>query len=234
MATVPSQKRLFPIIHCICPREKGGIGHALANTKIALENGADGVFLIGHGVRHQDLICIYDHVRKQYPNAWIGVNFLDLTTNGIQKEKLLSAISECTDLSAVWMDALPSEELNIPPWIEIFAGVAFKYRNARADGEQLALQCDAAVAYANFATTSGEKTGSPPSISKLAKIHSLLAGRKPLAVSSGVNALNASEMLPYVDAFLVALSICSADPKRGGHEYLVPEKVAALGRIIHQ
>lgn len=234
MATNVPSKRLLPVIHCVSPYTEDGIGHALANTKIALKNGADGVFLIGHGMRHGDLIVIYEQVRKQNPEAWIGVNFLDLTTSGIQKERLLEAIGRCVDLSAIWMDALPEEDLGIPPWIEIFAGVAFKYRNAGAIGEEMRNECTRASAYANFATTSGNKTGPPPRLEKLRAIHELLGGVTPIAVASGVNEDNVEEMLPYVGAFLVASSICKADATRGGHEYLLPEKVAVLGKIIRE
>lgn len=231
--TAPSTKRLLPVIHCVDPYTEGGISHSLANTKIALKNGADGVFLIGHGMRHGDLIDIYQQVRKQNPDAWIGVNFLDLTGSTIQKEKLLGAIRQCVDLSGIWMDALPDEDLDVPPWIEIFAGVAFKYKNANATSEEMRSECTRASVYANFATTSGNKTGSPPKLQKLQAIHELLGGGTPLAVASGVDAVNVQDMLPYVMAFLVASSISLPDGARGGHEYLVPEKVRVLADIIH-
>ncbi len=233
VTTVPS-KRLLPVIHCICPWEEGGIEHALTNTKVALENGADGVFLIGHSMRHKDLIYIYNQVRNQYPEAWIGINFLDLTTTEIKKRELLAAISKCTDLSAIWMDTLPEEDLNISEWIEIFAGVAFKYRNAGAVGEEIMSECARANAYTNFATTSGDETGSPPKLEKLKAIHHLLKGVTLLAVASGVDEKNVREMLPYVNTFLVASSICLHDPRHEGHEYLVPKRVRTLAHIIHQ
>lgn len=234
MATVPSSRKLFlPVIHCVHPFGQDGIGHAIANTKIALDNGADGVFLIGHRMHWENLVYVYESVRKANPSAWIGINFLDLTTRGIKKETLLLAISQCVDLSAIWMDALPEEELGIPPWIELFAGVAFKYRNSEAIGEELRSDCESASKYANFATTSGDKTGNPPSVEKLETISSLLSNNTRLAVASGVSRKNVIPMLPYVEAFLVASSISRVDAARGGHEYFIPNEVAALAGIIH-
>ncbi len=232
--TVPSTKRLLPVIHCVDPYTEGGIGHALANTKIALENGADGVFLIGHGMQHGDLIYIYEQVRKQNPDAWVGVNFLDLTTSNIQKEKLLGAIKRCVALSAIWMDALPEEDLGISPRTEIFAGVAFKGQNSRADGEKLRGECTRASAYADVATTSGSRTGSPPKIEKLRAIYELLGESTPLAVASGVKEENAAEILLYARDILVSSSISETDTSRGGHEYLAPAKVRALADIAHR
>ncbi len=233
MATIAPSKNFFAVVHCISPWIQGCFEHALINTKIALENGADGVFLIGHNLRYLDIVCIYEKVRKQNPDAWIGVNFLDLTTSTTQKETLLAAIEQCAGLSGIWMNALPEEDLKIPPWIEIFAGVAFKYKNANATSEEMMGECTRASEYANFATTSGDKTGSPPRIEKLRAIYELLGGGTPLAVASGVDAVNVRDMLPYVTAFLVASSISLPDGARGGHEYLAPEKVRVLADIIH-
>lgn len=238
MATVPSlassahTRRFLPVIHCVDYYTEGGAGHALANTKIALQNGADGVFLVNHTTDWQSLALTYEQVRKGNPDAWIGVNFLDLTTKTLNREALRLAIKQCTDLSALWMDLPPEMDL-VPPWIEVFSGVAFKYRNANADDKELARECDLVAVSSNFATTSGDKTGSPASVEKLQKVYSLLSGRVPLAVASGVDRHNVSEMLPYVTAFLVASSICKVDVERGGHEYLIPGEVATLANLIH-
>ena len=82
-------KKFFPVIHCV-PPEFGGTGHALANTRTAVENGADGVFLILHRQEKEalnDLIFIYDAVRKQHPDFMVGVNFLQISPH-IDTEEL--------------------------------------------------------------------------------------------------------------------------------------------------
>jgi BtpA family len=228
------EKRLHAVIHCINPRIQNGTEHALDNAKIAFDNGADGIFLIGHGLKHQDLTHIYNRVRTTHPKAWIGMNFLDLTTKKIEKARLLSAIRQCVDISAVWMDALPKEDLGIPLWIEIFGGVAFKYLNANADGQALKQECERAILFTTCATTSGDGTGIAVGIEKLKKIHKHLSGKVPLAVASGVNKSNAKSMKPYVDVFMVASSITARDEKRENREYLIGEEVKTLAEIIHQ
>ena len=55
-------KQLIIVVHC----EGGGSGsdHALAQVKVSVENGADGVFLILHGGKYEKLIQIYHDVRN--------------------------------------------------------------------------------------------------------------------------------------------------------------------------
>jgi hypothetical protein len=225
-----SGKELYPVIHCV-GLGFGGTGHALANARIAFGNGADGVFLIGHKVHSGDMTYIYNHVRKSFPNMWIGINFLDVSINQ-QTESLLHLVRECIELNALWVDNMPNRD-DQKLDVAIFAGVAFKYINPNPDGDELARACQQALQYCDVATTSGDKTGQPPSLEKLAAIHKNLAGRIPLAVASGVDAGNVTEMKPYVNKFLVASSIIERRGPLGTHEYLVPEKVRELADLIH-
>jgi predicted TIM-barrel enzyme len=94
------------------------------------------------------------------------------------------------------------------------------------------MSCAQALLFAQVATTSGDKTGSPPSLEKLTAIRQNI-GQMPLAVASGVAAGNVVAMKPYVDKFLVASSITERSGPLGNHEYLVPEKVRELADIIH-
>lgn len=226
-------KMFYPVLHCIDPYEKGGMGHALANVKVVRENGADGVFLIGHGVRSVDLCEIYAHVRKRHPDFWIGINFLDISINR-HPQMMLRAVRQCTDLSALWTDEMPyGNNWKTTDHVPIFAGVAFKYMNPHQSGQSLEDACLRIATVADVATTSGDKTGSPPSLEKLKTIQMNLRGNAPLAVASGVSAENVEPMKAYVDCFLVASSIIERDAKRGHAEYFVPEKVRELEGIIH-
>lgn len=224
-------KKFLPVIHCIDPYTEGGIGHALANARIAFKNGADGIFLIGHNLVHTDLFYIYESVRKQSPREWIGINFLDIP---IKYDYILEMYTkEYDSMNALWFDDLPKYPLSLPSFIELFGGVAFKYKKANGSDEELAKECAQAVAAVTTATTSGNKTGEAPSVEKLAKIKALLQGKIPLALASGVSADNVVSFLPFVDTFLVATSITKRDSTRGDHEYLVPEKVKELANLIH-
>lgn len=226
-----SKKKFYPVIHCVNPYTKGGIGHAFANIRIAIENGADGVFLIGHRLHHADLFYIYEQVRKQFPDTWIGINFLDVPVSNAST--LVGYAKEAVSLNALWIDELPEFKLDVPKHVQVFGGVAFKYINPNPNEEELSLICNNALHFVDVATTSGDKTGSPPDVSKLERIKGKLGGKIPLAVASGVDQENVYFLLETVDIFLVASSICQIDGYRGSQEYLVPEKVKLLSKIIH-
>lgn len=221
-------KKFYPVIHCVDPYKKGGIGHALANVKIARDNGADGVFLIGHSIPHTDLSEIYRHVRKQHSDFWIGINFLDMNPLA-EVANFTNRI--CPDLDGYWTDH--NKIFGGKLTQQVFAGVAFKYMDPHQSGQALEESCRQVASFADVATTSGDKTGSPPAIEKLEMIKRYLGDRVPLAVASGVDARNITAMKPFVDIFLVASSIIVRDQKRGNHEYLVPEKVRELAGMIH-
>lgn len=224
-----SLKRFFPVIHCIDPFYRGGTAHAIHNTRIAMNNKADGVFLIGHKMDRTALSYIYEQIRKQAPNIWIGINFLDVT-NFVTLEGLVKG---CPGINALWIDTLPDERLDVPSSVEVFGGVAFKYIDPDIRGEQLTESCNKALQVVDVITTSGTKTGSAPDTQKLEEIRSNIGNKPCLALASGVTEKNVSLFLPTVDTFLVASSIIERRKDLGNHEYIIPEKVLALATKIH-
>lgn len=227
-----SDKKFYPVIHCIDPYESQGNGHALQNTRIAIGNNADGVFLIGHRLNFSELCGIYENVRKNFPGVWIGINFLDISPIK-NRPTLHIAVKSCPGLNALWIDSMPDERLDIPSSIQVFGGVAFKYKSPNLTGDALFQACTKAIKFVDVATTSGDKTGSPPNIEKLIVIKSNLANSIPLAVASGVDEDNVSDFIPFVDNFLVASSITERKPEYNNQEYFVPEKVKHLAHKIH-
>lgn len=220
---------VYPVIHCV-PLHQGGLQHALTNAQIALENNADGIFLIGHNVESVDMVHIYNYVRSKCSILWIGINFLDISVNRDPKS-MQSLVQECEGLSALWMDEMPNNDYGLG--VCTFAGVAFKYINANQSGDALAQACKQALQRCDIVTTSGNKTGSPPDLEKLATIRRHIGQRK-LAIASGVSAENVYEMKPYADIFLVASSITRFGDTSNDHEFLVPEKVRKLADIVHK
>lgn len=225
-----SKRKLYPVIHCVDPYTEQGIGHALANVRTAEKSGADGVFLIGHGMACEDLVLVYDHTRKNFPDFWIGINFLDISSRK-NWGRLSEMAKQCHNLNALWIDDMPNRRLEVKEGIQVFGGVAFKYINPNQTGKELSIACDEAVQFVDVATTSGNKTGSPPDVKKLENIRENLRGRMPLALASGVSAKNIS-MFSAVDMFLVSTSISEPKVNLGGHEYLVEEKVGELRSLI--
>ena len=227
-----SEKKFYPVIHCVDPYTEGGIGHALVNASTAKANGADGVFLIGHNhLSFTDLSYIYEHTRKHFPDLWIGINFLDISVND---PLLVQAVNRCAGLNALWTDGLPNVKLKLPESIQIFGGVAFKYMNPNPTDDDLTLSCRRASKFVDVATTSGDRTGFPPEITKLEKIRGRLDDNTKLAIASGITEGNVTSFFPTTDIFLVASSISKADKDRGGHDYLIPEKVNSLAKMIHR
>ncbi len=223
-----SRHRFYPVIHCLSYWNNGGAKHAIDNTRVALDNGADGVMLIGHELGHQDLCNTHNAVRGQFPTAWIGVNFLDIPANSANFNALERALN-CIEANAIWLNGLAYQELTSLE-CEVFAGVAFKYLNPNPSDHQLAKEVSLAIDFANTITTSGDKTGSTPSIDKLKRIADLVSEQNPIAVASGVDATNVLEMKQHVQTFLVASSI---SVRYGQTEHLAPKKVEWLGHLIH-
>lgn len=229
---IAHSKRFFPVIHCISPHTKQGVGHALANAKTAFAAGADGIFLIGHALLHTEVLYIYEEVRKQHPERWIGINLLDISADA-EWPRLEKIAGNHPDLSALWMDRLPRVSIRIFSDLELLGGVAFKYINSDLNGLELTAACRDAMWYVDTITTSGSKTGSPPEVAKLKAMREAIGPSARLALASGVSVENVADFLPYVDTFLVASSITERRYELGHEEYLVLEKVSALADVIH-
>jgi predicted TIM-barrel enzyme len=197
-----------------------------------MTHGADGVFLIGHAMKYGPLCEIYEHVRKQFPEIWIGINFLDIT--GYDTWHLLgSVVRHQRGINGLWVDMLPDERIDVPSSVEVFGGVAFKYIDPNIRGQELKEACNKALKVVDVVTTSGIKTGSAPDTEKLEEIRRNIGNETQLALASGVTEENVSLFLPTVDTFLVASSIIERKKSLGNHEYLIPEKVASLAQKIH-
>lgn len=224
-------KKFYPVIHCISST-LGGEEHVLRNVDTALLYGADGVFLIGHGMNRSMLCYLYNQVRTRFPDAWIGLNFLDISS--ADEIGLYHTVDECSYLDALWTDSLPNTRLNLQTKAKVFGGVAFKYIDPHVSGAALEKACLHARKVVDIVTTSGNKTGVAPGIGKLREIRAYLGAKIPLAVASGVSVENVLEFLDVADIFLVASSISKLDTSYGVEENLVPKKVEELARLIHQ
>lgn len=230
MTTLP--KRFFPVIHCVSPHTMQGTGHAVINAQTAFTNDADGIFLIGHNLPYQELLYIYEHVRKQFYARWIGINLLDVSAAD-EWPKLRFITKSHSDLDALWMDSLPSSLVFHGFKPELFGNVAFKYRDSYLRGQALADACKNAVMYVDTITTSGHETGSPPEVEKLRVMREVIGPDTPLAIASGVSVENVASLKPYADTFLAASSITERSGPEN-KEYLVPDKVRAMAAEIHR
>jgi hypothetical protein len=203
---------------------------ALRNSQIAQEAGADGVFLINHGIDTASLKATWSAVTTAMPRFWVGVN--DLTTPAIETARSWQA-----GLAGVWEDhtvmardlpyltsartrAVQWAALDTPPLL--FGGVAFKYGpDESLTGDRLAALASAATQFVDVVTTSGPGTGYSARLTKIATIRAAI-GDSPLAIASGITAENVADYLPYADCFLVASGISRS------FDELDPTAVSAL------
>jgi predicted TIM-barrel enzyme len=184
---------------------------ARRNTAIAVRAGADGVFLINHGIRWDELLAIHERVAEEFPDLWIGVNLLDLAPDEV-------FVRIGNRVSGVWVDnACIDERHDAQPnadairtaqrksgWTGLyFGGVAFKYQRHVDD---LAAACRIASRYMDVVTTSGPGTGRAAAVEKIAAMKAAL-GEHPLAIASGITPDNVGDYLPFADCFLVATGI---------------------------
>ena len=68
----------------------------------------------------------------------------------------------------------------------------------------------------------------------LPRIHRAIAGRKPMAIASGITVENVAAYLPFIQYFFVATGIEQRISEKKVREgYLDPERVNALAAAIH-
>lgn len=201
------------------------------NVEIARHNGAHGVFLINHSIDPFTLLGIYQKVRMRHRGWWIGLNLLNMSP-------LVAFAAVPSDVSGLWFDrggvdltaANPVREAreivrahDRSDWRGVhFGGVAFKYQPKTGEPSE---EARLAKPYMDVITTSGERTGEPPSLDKIIAMRGAICD-KPLAVASGITLENAGAYLRHVDCVLVATGVSF------NHTELDPDRVRVLSDII--
>ena len=203
--TFTNQHVVLPVIHV----ESGE--QAFRNTRVARESGADGVFLINHGMSPERLLEIFAVVHAAHPDWWLGVNCL-----GLSASSTFNAVPP--EVAGIWVDNAEIDERapDQPATDSIasarrksgwgglyFGGVAFKYqRHVR----ELAVAARTASRYMDVVTTSGPGTGREAHRDKIEMMKQAI-GDFPLAIASGVTPENVNDYLDVADCFLVATGI---------------------------
>ena len=214
----------MPVIHVLNEEQ------ILRNISLAKSNEADGVFLINHGsMSWETHVDLYSKSVQTYPDFWIGINCLDLSTH-----EVFSKVPNTID--GIWADngGIDDESTLYAKRISryrkrssftglYFGGVAFKGHYV----ENHTRAAKRATRFMEIVTTSGAGTGKAAPTEKIASMKEAI-GDRPLAIASGVTIENVQDYLPYVEYFLVATGI-----SRTFHE-LDPEKVLNLSKAIHE
>ncbi|MEL6342123.1 MAG: hypothetical protein AAFV53_03250 [Myxococcota bacterium] len=225
------RRAFLPVIHL--PFGADGARRAI---DIARAADADGVFLINQGMDASGVLRLLGDVKTRDPTLWVGVNLL-----GYAPQQIL-ALPEAETMDGIWADDAGVDALDerharaaMDAWQAArqdsafsglyFGGTAFKTQ-AQIPIQELPWVAEHAAAFVDVVTTSGRGTGVAIDGHKTRVLRKAL-GDHPLAVASGVRPDNVSEILPFVDAFLVASGI----EDRFG--VLNPQKTRLLADTIH-
>lgn len=215
-------KIFLPVIHVVNKEQ------TLQNVTIAIEAQADGIFLINHNIHAGELVSVFRAVKNNFPDLWIGINFLDLYREDSAATTInIGADGLWTDDAGVYegmTNAPISRDRLLGQWKGLyFGGVAFKYQKKVDDVASVAkLAIDAVDAI----TTSGTRTGTAPNVDKISSMREAI-GNFPMAIASGITVENVKKFLPYNDCFLVATGISF------NHTELDPKKTQLLSSSIH-
>ena len=209
-------------------------GHAVGQARLALDAGADGVFLIDHhGGGERIITQMLAAVRQELgDDPWVGINPLGYTAAG--GARLVRRMHEAgMAVDGLWADNAgigrytdPDDVRSILDGIDClyFGGVAFKYQQEVTDLEGVAA---IAAHHMDYVTTSGPGTGMAIDREKLRRIAEG-SGDHPVALASGVSIDNAAGALAYIAAALVNTSVSTS------FHHLDPAKVAALAKVFQQ
>lgn len=203
-----SGPRLYPVIH------NEHVEKTVRDTEKVLNAGADGVFLINRVNNANSLLTRFNAISKEFPEAAIGLNFSEMR-NPFDVYTFLNSSGVAP--YAVWTDwyLLDSEQMECLNLLtptqntrksKLFAGVSHKAASYIEDpflSAQMAVMADGNV---DYVTTTGPGTGLPAPTEKLTAMRHAVKYAK-LAVTSGVSAENVGNIVPLVDAILVASSL---------------------------
>ena len=199
--------KFFPVIHL---RDDA---QGLHEAEKAFDAGADGVFFIHHSGGDTMAVRVAQLTKQAHPEWYVGINLL---SSGpiVAFEKAIEA-----GLDAIWADSVgvTSEGLDanarelralhvVHPFIDIFAGVAFKYQPLDPNPNGTIYQLSD---LGWIPCTSGAATGKAAEVAKVVSLAN--ASSMGLGLASGVTLDNVAEYRPHVTHFFVASSISEDD-----------------------
>lgn len=201
---------VLPVVHCINERQ------VRENVDIAIREGADGVFLINQGgMDALGVASLARAISRDLPTEWacekgvrvrapfVGINLLGDTDLAIAKALEYN-------LSAIWTDNYqsvdpPGREQLASAGVLHFGGTAFKYQH-HVSRHQLPDAAEFSSKACDVVTTSGDRTGEPPTIDKI-QLMRMGVEKHALGIASGITPENVNLYLAHTDAFLVATGI---------------------------
>ena len=195
------------------------------NFQVAMENGANGVFLINHDFDVETFLPIIRNVRRDFESQWMGLNFLGVTGK-YAFPKLSDLESDGCRVDGYWADDARIYESfsieNQPEAREIldikkqvgwnglyFGGTAFK-KQRPVDPSYYQVSAEIGSHWMDVVTTSGVATGHEPGVDKI-DVFRQGVGDQALALASGITPENIDQYSTNLDAVLVATGINRQD-----------------------
>jgi uncharacterized protein len=206
---------VLPVIHV------QDSAQAERNVRVAIGEGAAGVFLINHDFAYPQFLPIIRHVRNRFPALWLGVNFLAVT--GRDAFPVLGQLAgEGIVVDGYWADDARIDELcDLAHQTEAAAiarsraesgwdgfytgGTCFKKQRLVAPKHH-ATAAQLARHFMDAVCTSGVATGKAAELGKIATFRAAI-GDETLMLASGISPENAASYGPDVDGFMVATGI---------------------------
>ena len=208
---------VFPVIHVLDHDQ------AATNIDIALSHHCAGVFLINHDFGIEAFLPMVRSIRKQYPDIWLGLNFLAVT--GKDAFPVLAALAqEGCDIDGYWADDARIDErraLSDQPeakeiqavrkqsgWAGLYlGGTAFKKQRPVKESDYL-LSAQIACHWMDVVMTSGVATGEEAGTDKVGVFREGV-GECALGLASGITPDNIENYASELDVILVATGINS-------------------------
>jgi uncharacterized protein len=206
---------VLPVIHVLDNAQ------AERNVRIAIGEGAAGVFLINHDFPYPQFLPIIRHVRARFPALWLGVNFLAVTGKDafpllgqLQKEGVLIdgywADDARIDERRMHNDQAEAEEVAdvraSSGWNGFYTGGTCFKKQREVAAEHHEYSANLAAHYMDAVCTSGVATGKAADLAKIATFRRAVDDTA-LTLASGISPENASTYANDVDGFMVATGI---------------------------
>lgn len=259
---LPAGKLLIAVLHIISPPGSDGscsaiTSHVLAQARIAVDNGADGVALCPAEPHPTPTsLAVAAAVADAFPRVPLLINFMAPVAEALESVPAFAHLWTDEGVDGRGEDANVSAVLAASPlatrregWTGTWlAGFFHKGSNQRdlssLSDDALAAAVSSVAALSDVPVTSGAGAGVPPVAEELARLCKALytstTNITRLATASGVTIENVHALLPYVDLFLVATGIehIASDPQTRASPaveigFLDPAKVRELAAAIH-
>ena len=208
---------------------------AIKDLEISFANGADAIVFEGSDYKKLDLYLT--EIRKKYPKAVLGVNFLGGEDN-LHSYAQTFELARKHKTQIAWTDFSGVDLINEAPEVSLHdilakkpeetfyvSGIHMKYSTLIDANKPIELSAQQAMGFVSGIVITGPKTGVATDPEKARRVREVI-GIYPMGAASGVSAENVASILPYIDFVLVNTSISDNNHR------IIPEKLKQLRKAM--